>query len=209
MFKKLLLNVQKSMQPKMADPQPWFPKQPSPMPTATPTATPTPTPKPYQHNIPTGNPNQPQVPEKLKQMWMEELDPYGVATSSAQAMSHNYSQTYTPEEVRNFGRENWSWGENPYFKEGTVYKNNNGTKDLGMTQVNSGTFKDMMKHPFWGPRLRARGITSQADLMDTRKNLRVHATQLEEKNWNLKKQKMKDKPSYMGWFSAPLKLRAR
>jgi hypothetical protein len=188
-----------------------FVKNPTPFPKI---AESTPTPKePYVHHIPTGNPNQPEVPQNLAQIFMEELDKDKVATDSARMMSHSSQNTRTPAEMKRMGGPNINIGENPYFKPEAVNPNKDGTMDYGLGMINDATLAEMLSKPFWKNRLANRGVDvkniSDATLADPRTNLKIMLTRLEYGNWDNKNKKMKEKPNYMPWYAAPLDLRTR
>lgn len=186
------------------------------------TPTPTPTPKPYQHYIPLNHPDIKEVPQQiplidrnkeklggnynLAQGLMENFDDIKQATKAAQMLAHKYSQTNLPHEVKARG-ENWNFGENPnFFTDKTDLQDNN-TYDMGLMRNNTGTFDDLLGLAYWPTRMKEAGLNSHADLNDPEKSLKMARLVLESSNWDNKKKRIRDNPTWHRWFNAPLENR--
>ena len=132
-----------------------FDEEPTPTPTATPTPTPTPTPTEAPIPTPTLRPDIPQ---------------------------HDYGDLlaqYFPEnEINN--AQNVIMGESSFDSQARN-ENENGTIDLGLFQINSGTFDDFMARK---PQLlQQAGIVSYEDMLDPIKNFAMARIIWDEQGW--------------------------
>lgn len=142
------------------------------------------------------------LPASISQNLGNELDRYGLATEAARVLTHPREQTYTPQEVRDYGRENWNGGENPQFITTNIDTTQaNGTIDRGLMRNNSGTFKLLQGSRKWNKRMKANDITSFDDLTDTAKSIRYAKILGDYYEQDL------GVPRWMAWFAAPLDLR--
>lgn len=142
------------------------------------------------------------LPASIAQSLGNELDRYGLATEAARVLTHPREQTYTPQEVLDYGRENWNGGENPQFiTTNTDTVQANGTIDRGLMRNNSGTFKLLQGSRKWNNRMKANDITSFDDLTDTAKSIRYAKILGDYYEQDL------GVPRWLAWFAAPLDLR--
>ena len=73
------------------------------------------------------------------------------------------------------------WTENGGFRPDAINKNNNGTRDIGLFQVNTGTFDGFLKRK---PRLMEQyGMRSYDDLFDPVKNAQMAKLIYDEQGW--------------------------
>lgn len=73
------------------------------------------------------------------------------------------------------------WTENGGFRPDAINENTNGTKDIGLFQVNTGTFDGFLKRK---PQLmQAHGLSSYQDLFDPVKNAQMAKLIFDEQGW--------------------------
>jgi hypothetical protein len=144
------------------------------------------------------------IPDSISQNLGNELDRYGLATEAARVLTHPREQTYTPQEVIDYGHENWNGGENPQFiTTNTDRPQNNGTIDRGVMRENSATFKLLQGSHKWNTTLKENGLTSFDDLHDTAKSIRYAKILGDYYEQDL------GMPRWLAWFAAPLDLRTK
>jgi hypothetical protein len=144
------------------------------------------------------------LPDSISQNLGNELDRYGLATEAARVLIHPRQQTYTPQEVAQYGHENWNTGENPQFiTTNTDRTQGNGTIDRGLMRENSQPFKELQGSHKWNTILKENGIKSFDDLHDTAKSIRYAKIlgDYYEQDLGL--------PRWLAWFAAPPDLRTR
>ncbi|HKZ34259.1 MAG TPA: hypothetical protein VJ179_00105 [Patescibacteria group bacterium] len=96
-----------------------------------------------------------------------------------------------------------NYGENASFKTGKDIDipNNDATStepasiDRGLYRINSRTFEDMAKNPYWSQRMREYGVTKWDDMLDAQKNAYQARLIYERQGWK-------------SWFAAPKDLRS-
>lgn len=156
----------------------------------------------FRVNVPTA-PGYPQVPDSISQSLGNELDRYGLATEAARVLTHPREQTYTPNEVSKFGRENYNGGENPMFNTVGTTLQGNGTYDMGLMRNNTQPFKELQGSHKWNTILKENGITNVSDLDDQDKSIRYAKIlgDYYEQDLGL--------PRWSPWFAAPQDLRSK
>lgn len=162
---------------------------------------------PYEHNIdiPGSQGGRTRVPSSTAQVLMEAFDPINEATNAAQVLHHPRSQTYTPKEIKRFGRESWNHGENASFKDVADSTQTDGSVDRGLMRINSNTFNGLLaRHPDWMQKI---GVNNFEQMKDPALNAQVARLVLLDSNYD--NGQIRKNPSWARWFAAPLPLRTR
>lgn len=163
--------------------------------------------EPYEQNItiPGSQGGTTKIPGSTAQTLMNNFNDIGEATNAAMVLHHPRSQTYTPEEIKTYGRKSINHGENASFRNIVDATQSDGSIDRGLMRINSNTFNGLMqRHPEW---MAKAGITSWEQMNDPELNARVARLILLDSNY--KDGQVRSNPSWRRWFAAPLELRKR
>lgn len=185
-----------------ANPAPSLFPTATPSPTPMPTAMPTPSPMPHQGfrlSVPSSDTanGMIDVPPQVAQMLGNEFDKYGTATEAAQVLHHPMATTYTQGEIPRGPNR----GENPEFQMTDLDRTNpDGSIDRGAMRINSTTYSDMWRMPYWKQKMINSGITSWDSMLDPTLNMRMAYLRGEMA-------RMSGQARWQPWVAAPKELR--
>jgi len=188
-------------------------KETTPTPTPTPlTPEPIPTPKRETIKVKSSDNEKGEIelPDEITGHIRDVFESYGLSEEAARVLHHEEGFTNIEDEQERGINKGPNRGENPEFKVSNIdRKNKDGSIDRGLFRINEPTFKEMQSKEFWNSKMKEMGITSYEDMNDGLLNTRMALLRLMYGNWDNKKKKMINNPSWRYWYAAPQDLRER